>query len=94
VSERILGEFRPGELTCRQLAQLVSDYVEGVLARPVQERIVAHLADCDDCAAYVDQMRATIAVARDLPAGEVAPPVREALVALFRGWAGRAKPPG
>jgi anti-sigma factor RsiW len=93
MSERILGEFGPGELTCRELAELVSDYLEGVLAAPVRERIVEHLAGCDDCVAYVEQMRVTIGVARELPAGEVAPPVREALLALFRGWAGRGNPP-
>jgi anti-sigma factor RsiW len=92
VSERILADFRPDELTCRQLAELVSDYIEGLLAPSLQARIVGHLADCEDCASYVDQMRATIAVTGELPAGDVARPVRDALLELFRGWAGRRRP--
>jgi predicted anti-sigma-YlaC factor YlaD len=85
----MLGDFRPGELTCRQLAELVSDYIEGVLAPPLPARIADHLAGCADCTSYVDQMRATISVTGELPPGDVAPPVREALLELFRGWAGR-----
>jgi hypothetical protein len=52
-------------------------------------RIADHLAGCEDCTSYVDQMRATISVAGELPSGDVAPPVRDALLELFRGWAGR-----
>jgi anti-sigma factor RsiW len=92
MSERILADFRPGELTCRQLAELVSDYIEGLLAPSLRARIVGHLEDCEDCASYVDQMRATIAVTGELTAGDVAPPVRDGLLELFRGWAGRRRP--
>ena len=92
MSERILDDFRPDELTCRQLAELVSDYIEGLLAPSLRTRFVGHLADCEDCTSYVDQMRATIAVTGELPAGDVAPPVRDALLELFRGWAGRRGP--
>ena len=66
MSERILEDFEPGELTCQELAELVSDYIEGVLAPPVQEEIVAHLAECSDCTAYVEQVRTTIAVAGEI----------------------------
>ena len=87
MSERILEDFQPGELTCRQLAELVSDYIEGVLAPPLQEEIVAHLTGCSDCSAYVEQMRTTIAVMGEIGSNEIAPPVRAALLDLFRGWA-------
>jgi hypothetical protein len=92
MSERILDDFRPDELTCRQLAELVSDYIEGLVAPSLRTRIVGHLADCKDCTSYVDQMRVTVAVTGELPAGDVAPPVRDALLELFRGWAGRRGP--
>jgi len=88
MSQRILEDFQPGELTCRQLAELVSDYIEGVLAPPLQEEIVAHLTGCSDCSAYVEQMRRTIAVTGEIAGGEVAPSTRASLLALFRGWAG------
>jgi predicted anti-sigma-YlaC factor YlaD len=92
MSERILGDFRPGELTCQALAEVVSDYIEGVLAPSLQARIVEHLAGCGDCTAYVEQMRTTIAVTGEIGDDGVAPPVRAALLDLFRGWTGRSGP--
>ena len=87
MSERILEDFQPGELTCQELAELVSDYIEGVLAPSLQEGIIEHLNGCADCTAYVEQMRTTIAVTGEIAGGEVAPPTRAALLDLFRGWA-------
>jgi predicted anti-sigma-YlaC factor YlaD len=91
VSGRILGDFGPGELTCQALAELVSDYLEGVLEPSLHARVVDHLAGCRDCSAYVEQMRTTIAVTRETAAGDVSPPVREALLELFRGWTRRGR---
>jgi hypothetical protein len=87
MSERILEDFQPGELTCQQLAELVSDYIEGALAPSLHEQIVTHLADCSDCSSYVEQVRTTIAVTGEIASGEVAPPARAALLELFRSWA-------
>ena len=87
MNERILEDFQPGELTCQELAELVSDYIEGVLAPPLQEEIVAHLAECSDCSSYVEQVRTTIAVTGEIASDEVAPPARAALLDLFRSWA-------
>lgn len=87
MSERTLGDFAPGELTCQQLAELVSDFIEGVLEPSLQRRVALHLADCGDCTIYVEQMRTTIALAGESASGDVAPPVRSALLELFRGWA-------
>jgi hypothetical protein len=86
MSERVLEDFPPGELTCRQLAELVSDYIESVLPASLHAQIVQHLSGCQDCTAYVEQMRTTIAVSGELAGGEVAPAVRAALLDLFRGW--------
>jgi anti-sigma factor RsiW len=87
MSERVLEDFAPGELTCRQLAELVSDHIEGVLDPKLQRRIAEHLADCEDCTTYVEQMRTTIAVAGETASGDVTPAVRGALLELFLGWA-------
>jgi predicted anti-sigma-YlaC factor YlaD len=93
MSERVLDDFDPGELTCQALAELVSDYVEGMLEPSLHSRVVEHLAECQDCTAYVEQIRTTIAVTGEIAAGgNIAPPVRDALLDLFRGWAGRSQP--
>ena len=88
MSERILEDFEPGELTCQELAELVSDYIEGVLAPPVQERDrgaprrVRRLHRLRRAGAHDDRGRA----ARSAAARSTRPRAR-ALLDLFRGWA-------
>ena len=92
MSERILDDFRPDEPTCQELAELVTDYLEGVLAPSLQRAFVGHIAGCEDCTRYVEQMRTTIAVTGRIRAGDIAPPVRDELLELFRGWEGAGSP--
>ena len=50
----------PGEVACRELVDLVTDLLDGVLAPGWREGVEAHLADCDGCTEYVRQIRATV----------------------------------
>ena len=49
-----------GELTCRELVELVTDYLEGALGDDERARFEAHLGGCAGCTAYLHQMRTTI----------------------------------
>jgi anti-sigma factor RsiW len=49
------------ELDCRDLAELVTDYLEGALGDAAVSALERHLVACDGCAAYLEQMRGTIA---------------------------------
>ncbi len=49
------------ELTCRELVELVTEYLEGTLPEPERLRFDAHLAECPYCQTYLEQMRQTIA---------------------------------
>jgi anti-sigma factor RsiW len=55
------------ELTCQEFVELLTDYVEGVLAEPTVSRVESHLALCDGCVTYIDQMRVTVAALGTLP---------------------------
>jgi anti-sigma factor RsiW len=60
------------EITCHQAVALVSDYLDGALSRRERRRLEHHLAGCDACSAYLDQMKVTIALSgsvspEDLP---------------------------
>jgi anti-sigma factor RsiW len=79
-----------GELTCRELVELVTDYLEGRLAAAERERFEAHLAICADCAAYVEQMRETVRAAGQLEEAGLSPQARGDLLRAFRDW--RAQP--
>jgi anti-sigma factor RsiW len=79
------------EPTCQELAELLTDYLEGVLTPAEHASVDRHLAGCRNCTLYVEQMRLTIAVSGRIHADDIPPPVREELLAAFRGWAGRQR---
>lgn len=74
------------ELPCRELVELITDYLEGRLSADDRARFDAHLAECEACRAFVDQYRTTIAVLGRLPEESLSAEARTALLAAFRGW--------
>jgi anti-sigma factor RsiW len=74
------------ELTCQELVELVTDYLEGTLPAADRARFEAHLARCDGCDTYVEQMRQTIRLTRRLSEDSLAPEAREDLLRTFRDW--------
>jgi predicted anti-sigma-YlaC factor YlaD len=76
----------PDELTCQQLVELVTDYLEGVLSPIEVARFEAHLLECDGCPMYVDQFRTTIRLAGRLDEAQVSPEVRATLLKAFQAW--------
>ena len=76
----------PSQLVCRDAVELVSDYVEGTLSRRDRKRFEKHLAKCDACVAYLDQIRATIAASGRIGPEDLPSDVVEKLVELFRHY--------
>ncbi len=74
------------ELTCQELVELVSDYLEGALSSDDQHRFEAHLEGCDGCRAYLEQMRATILAVRGVTDADLDPAMRERFMDSFRDW--------
>jgi anti-sigma factor RsiW len=52
------------DLSCQELVELVTDYLEGALAHEELARFEAHLATCPGCEIYLEQVRTTIAITR------------------------------
>ncbi len=73
------------DVACRQVVELVTDYLEGALPASLSSAVQRHLEECPHCVAYVEQMRTTAASLRDVPAESITPAAREELVAAFRG---------
>jgi len=46
-------------MNCRDLVELVTDYVEGALPADRADEVRAHLRECADCLRYLDQMQLT-----------------------------------
>ena len=74
------------DLTCAEVVELVTEYLEGSMSPDERERFEEHLGVCDLCATYLDQMRETIATTGRLRSEELDPQIHDALVDAFRGW--------
>lgn len=74
------------EMPCRELVELVTEYLEDRLSPVDRARFEAHLAACDACRAFLDQFRQTIRALGRLPEASLSPEARAALLAAFRGF--------
>jgi anti-sigma factor RsiW len=81
------GEFE--QLSCQELVELVTDYLEGALPEAERARFDEHVGRCDGCRAYVEQIRTTIGLVGRLTPEAVAPEAEQALLAAFRDWKSR-----
>jgi anti-sigma factor RsiW len=77
------------ELTCKELVEVVTNYLEGRM--PAEQRLLfeEHVAFCDWCQTYVEQMRATVRLTGTLSEEDIGPEAREGLLRVFRDWKGR-----
>jgi predicted anti-sigma-YlaC factor YlaD len=78
------------DLSCREIVELVTDYLEGTLEPADQRAFELHLAECEGCRNYLDQMRKTIRLTGELHQESLPPELQEELVAAFRAWTRRA----
>jgi len=74
------------ELTCQELVELVTDYLEGVLAPDERARFERHLTICPGCVTYVEQVRETVALTGALREQDLPPAARSAMLAQFSNW--------
>jgi anti-sigma factor RsiW len=74
--------------SCDGVVELITEYLDGALDAGVRARFEAHLAACDGCDVYLEQMRATIAATGRVAIENVAPGTLEGLIAAFRAARG------
>jgi anti-sigma factor RsiW len=73
-------------ITCQEVVELVTDYLEGDLAADQTSLFEQHLNFCDGCVWYVDQIKTTVATAGRIREEDVPAETREQLMAAFRDW--------
>jgi anti-sigma factor RsiW len=73
------------ELTCVEMVELVTDYLEGALSWRTRRRFERHIAGCDGCTRYLEQIRTTVRLAGVGAAAEQVAGL-ESLRAAFRDW--------
>lgn len=74
------------EMTCKELVELVTDYMEGALPMRERARFDAHLGVCPGCTEYLDQMRLTLRLTGRLNEESLHPRSWERLLDAFREW--------
>jgi anti-sigma factor RsiW len=73
-------------LSCLELVELVTAYLEGTLPAGARKRFEAHLAECDGCTTYLEQMRTTIRLSGALRVEDVSQQAERVLLLAFREW--------
>jgi len=74
------------QLSCRELVELVTDYLEGALSEEERLRFDEHIGRCQGCRVYVEQLRETILVVGRLSEDSLSPDAERELLEAFRGW--------
>ena len=74
------------DLTCKEVVELVSDYLEHALLPEVQKQVEKHVGECPGCTIYLEQIQKTIVMLRGLAEESVFPETKQQLLEVFRGW--------
>jgi anti-sigma factor RsiW len=74
----------PGGISCREVVEIVTDYLDGALSAEDRARMEEHLTACPPCATYVEQIRTTGRLAAAAEADLEQRPDRDALLTAFR----------
>jgi predicted anti-sigma-YlaC factor YlaD len=78
-------------LTCQEITEIVTDYLEGRMSFWQRAQFHMHVGMCRHCRAYLRQVRMTVRVLGRLPPEPMPPAVQEELLRRFRGMR-RSKP--
>ena len=73
-------------VTCQELVELVTDYLDGALPAETRAAFEAHLEGCPGCVTYVEQIRETVRVTGTVGEEQLEPATRNALLDAFRDW--------
>jgi anti-sigma factor RsiW len=84
--QRIRGGGQ-SDLTCVELVELVTDYLEDALSPSEHARFERHLRACEHCTRYVEEMRTTITLVGRIEEDDLSAEAKSELLEAFRGWA-------
>jgi anti-sigma factor RsiW len=73
-------------MKCRDVVELMTDYLDGALSSADRVRFEEHIAGCDGCRAYLEQMRATRSLTVKLAEEPIPEKLQDELTRAFRSW--------
>jgi anti-sigma factor RsiW len=77
---------RADDLTCRELVELVTEYLDDALSERERARFEVHLSSCRGCRAHLAQVRETIRILGTVPPESLSEEAEHDLLTAFRGW--------
>lgn len=78
----------PATVECRQIAELLGDYLEGTLPKRIRELLEWHIEGCGPCVAFVNTYRGTVNATARLRDVEVPPELKQRLLSVLRSARG------
>jgi predicted anti-sigma-YlaC factor YlaD len=81
-----MSEGTAEAMSCQELVELVTAYLEHALTPEDHDRVEGHLADCGTCQVYVEQIRETIRLSGRVTPQDLSPEAERELLAAFRSW--------
>jgi hypothetical protein len=72
------------ELECRQIAELLGEYLEGTLSKRTTELLEWHIEGCAPCVAFVNTYRGTVNATRALRDMTIPVELKHRLLAVLR----------
>ena len=76
-------------ITCKEITDLLADYLEGSLDSQTAQALEAHLSDCWICDNFLRTYRSTTNLLHDLGEEEIPVELKEGLLRFFRERQGR-----
>jgi anti-sigma factor (TIGR02949 family) len=73
----------PSKIRCREILDLLADYLDGSLPPQTARSLEAHLEGCSPCIAFVNTYRGTVNVVRQLSETEIPPELRDRLITFL-----------
>jgi len=73
-------------LSCQELVELVTDYLEEALDVATRAAFDRHIAGCPDCTRYLRQLELIVVATGRLTPSDLSPEAEEALLQAFHGW--------
>jgi hypothetical protein len=78
------GAPGPSAIECRQIADLLGDYLEGTLPKQTRELLEWHIDGCGPCVAFMNTYRGTINAATKLKDVDIPAELRQRLLTVLR----------
>ena len=79
-------DTNPNDMSCKELVELVTDYLEGALSPARPAALELHIGKCEWCKLYIDQVRLTVKADGKLTEDSLNPQAKEEVLAVFRNW--------